>query len=249
MPSNDVAARKASMNFLMRFAQMMCAPFWWSVGEPGKPATAILNNGTICYVDTGTRELGITANHVYQTYLRALQKHGADAIEWQYGSSTIYPERHVVDTSERWWDIATFDVPGVFVSATLKQPKDHHHAVHWPPAQGQTGEPVLYGGYPESLRADKGAEAELPFQWVIGRVSETDAEHIIVKPEFRTSEWQGPDRNYNPSGWSGGPVFRDVENQLIHRLELVGFIYAYSGEDHVIARHADVVLADGNIRH
>jgi hypothetical protein len=97
------------------------------------------------------------------------------------------------------------------------------------------------------LRADKGLEAELPFQWVLGRVSETDGEHIFVKPEFHSTDWQGPDRNYDPSGWSGGPVFRGVENELITRLELVGFIYAFSGEDHVTARHADVVLPDGTI--
>jgi hypothetical protein len=74
---------------MMNLAQMMCAPFWWSVGEPGDRATNILNNGTTCYVDTGTRKLGVTANHVYQTYIRALQKHGAPAIECQFGSSTI----------------------------------------------------------------------------------------------------------------------------------------------------------------
>jgi hypothetical protein len=100
----------------------------------------------------------------------------------------------------------------------------------------QPGEPVLYGGYPESLRADKGLEAELSFQWVLGRVAETDGEHIFVKPEFHSTDWQGPNRNYDPSGWSGGPVFRGVENELITRVELVGFIYAFSGEDHVIAR-------------
>jgi hypothetical protein len=43
---------------MMNLAQMMCAPFWWSVGEPGDRATNILNNGTTCYVDTGTRKLG-----------------------------------------------------------------------------------------------------------------------------------------------------------------------------------------------
>jgi hypothetical protein len=55
---------------------MMCLTFWWSVGEPGGRADRILNKGTIGYVNTSTRALGVTANHVYQTYVRALQKHG-----------------------------------------------------------------------------------------------------------------------------------------------------------------------------
>jgi hypothetical protein len=231
----------------MKMAQMMCAPFWWSVGEPNGPSTKILNNGTICYVDTGARPLGITANHVYATYVRALQKHGTAAIECQFGSSTVRPEEQFVASSDRW-DIATFDIPSVFVSASVKQRKDHHHAISWRPRRVEHGEPVLYGGYPESRRVEKGAEAELPFQWVMGRVSEVDDEHIIVKPEFKTTEWVGEERNYDPSGWSGGPVFRDIENEVIYRLELVGFIYSFHGEEYVIARHADVVLADGNIR-
>jgi hypothetical protein len=247
MSSDRERLRKASAELISKVAQMMCAPFWWSVGEPSGPSTKILNNGTICYVDTGTRKIGVTANHVYQTYVRAVQKHGADAIECQFGGSTIPPEDRLIEPNDRW-DIATFDIPSVLVTASITQRRDHHHAITWPPRRVEAGEPVLYGGHPESLRAEKGAEAELPFHWVMGRVSETDEEHIYLKPEFRSTEWMGTDRNHNPSGWSGGPVFRQIEDQVISRFELVGFIYAFVGEEYVIARHADVVLPDGYLR-
>ena len=88
----------------------MCAPFWWSVAKPEDTAARILHNGTICYVDTGSRRIGITASHVYKEYLADKENHGAEAIECQFGNSTIYPEKHVIADSERW-DIATFDLP------------------------------------------------------------------------------------------------------------------------------------------
>ena len=60
--------------------------------------------------------------------------------------------------------------------------------------------------------------------------------------------WLGSERNYNPSGWSGGPLFRESQNSIIVRLELVGFIYAFVGEQDVVARHADVVMPNGVLR-
>jgi hypothetical protein len=240
-------ALRASAELIQQVGQMMCAPFWWSLGDPGSRATEIMNNGTICYVDTGTREMGITAHHVYRTYLRDRYKHADSAVECQFGSNRIDPERQVIATSDRW-DIATFDAPAVFVNASAKRPKDHHHAVRWPPTRTRAGEPVLYGGYPSALSADKGVEAEFPFQWIMGRVLETDDDHIYVRPEFHSMNWMGPERNYNPSGWSGGPVFRESHDSVIIRLELVGFIYAFVSEEDVVARHADVVLPDGGLR-
>ena len=49
---------------LRAFAMARCVPFFWGTQEPGKPAR-ILHNGTICYVNTGQRHIGITASHVY----------------------------------------------------------------------------------------------------------------------------------------------------------------------------------------
>jgi hypothetical protein len=50
------------------FAMARCVPFFWSSQEPGQPPR-LLHNGTICYVDTGQRQIGITNNHVYQQYI------------------------------------------------------------------------------------------------------------------------------------------------------------------------------------
>ena len=228
-------------------AEGTCAPFWWSVAKPTDTKARILHNGTISYVDTGSRQIGVTANHVYQAYLADLEHHGAVAIESQFASSTIYPEKRVIASSKAW-DIATFDLPEVFVSASAGRPKSHHHAVQWPPARAQKGDVVLYGGFPGVLREEKGHIAELPFQWAAGRVNDVGDENIILEPDFDTMQWVGDEANDHPGGWSGGPVFREVEGVPIARLELVGFIYEFPLQQAVSARHADVVLADGNLR-
>ena len=210
------------------------------------PLARILHNGTICYIDTGARSIGVTANHVYRQYLQDLEKHGAAAIECQFASSTICPETRVVAQSEIW-DLATFDIPEVFVGASARNPKTHHHPIQWPPRRSQKSEIVMYGGFPGTLREEKGSVAELPFQWVVGRVSDVTDQNIILEPRFESMQWQGSETNDDPGGWSGGPVFRSVDGP-IERLELIGFIYEFPMEKAVLARHADVVLADGNFR-
>src|SRR5687767_4627401 len=127
--------KKAYLQLVSNLAESMCAPFWWSVAVHGDQKATILHNGTICYINTGTRSIAVTANHVYQQYLKDLQTHGAPAIECQFGSSTIYPERHAIAQSFRF-DIATFDVPEVFVNAARNM-KTQHHALAWPPDRAE----------------------------------------------------------------------------------------------------------------
>jgi len=237
--------RKAYLSLVSETAQKMCAPFWWSVEQPTGTVARILHNGTICYVNTGSRCIGVTANHVYQKYLDDVELYGDAAIECQFGDSTIYPEQRVIARSEKW-DISTFDIPEVFVSAGVRDPKTHHHAVQWPPDRALSAEVVMYGGYPGVMREEKGHIAELPFQWLAGRVSDVSEQNIVLEPKFETSQWLGSEKNVDPGGWSGGPVFRSVDG-LIERLELVGYIYEFPLGEAVLARHADVVMADGNL--
>ena len=243
--ATDPGVRGSTLSVVSGLAQCMCAPFWWSVATPEDAVAQILHNGTICYIDTSSRRIGITANHVYKKYLADKEAHDAEAIECQFGSSTIYPERRVIDASERW-DIATFDLPDVFVGASIRNRKSYHHAVRWAPHRAQKSDDVMYGGYPGALREGKGSIAEPPFQWVSGRVSEVSDDAITLEPDFEKMQWQWLETNDKPGGWSGGPVFR-VDDEPIARLELIGIIYLSLGQS-VLARHADAVEADGTLR-
>jgi hypothetical protein len=242
-PRVPPALRRALFVNLSGLAGSMCAPFWWSLKRHGDERARILHNGTICYLDTSTREIGVTANHVYERYLADLVKYGDAPIECQFGGSTIYPERHAIAQSRKW-DLATFQVPQVFIAAAHLRRRTQHHPSKWPPERARVGDVVLYGGYPGILREERGETADLPFQWVSGRVNDVGEESIVLEPEFAKMEWQGDKINEDPRGMSGGPVFRLVDD-TIARLELVGFIHEFSFGEAILARHADAVLADG----
>ena len=241
-----MTTRKQFLSRVSSLAELICAPIWWSVATPADARARILHNGTICYVNTGSRRIGITANHVYKEYLADKETRGAEAIECQFGSSTIYPEKHIIDYCERR-DLATFVVIEVFVGASNHNLKSHHNAVRWPPHRAQKSEVVIYGGYPGELREDKGHIAELPFQWVVGHVNDVGEEHIVLEPGFKTMDWQGPETNNKLGGWSGGPVFRLVEQEPITRLELIGIITQSLQDQAVLARHADAIQTDGTL--
>src|SRR5689334_4236321 len=77
----DPNFKKAYLSVVSAGAQSVCAPFWWSVAEPGDRRARILHNGTICYINTGSRLIGVTANHVYEQYIGDVERFGDAAIE------------------------------------------------------------------------------------------------------------------------------------------------------------------------
>ena len=78
----------AYLKAMSTLAETMCAPLWWSVKTETDQQARILGIGTISYVDTGTRKIGVSADHVYQDYLTNLAEYGSTAVECQFGGST-----------------------------------------------------------------------------------------------------------------------------------------------------------------
>ena len=117
---------------LSKMGEAMCAPLWWSVKRGIDEKAQIAGIGTVSYVDTGTRKIGVSADHVYKDYLEHLAKYGPAAVECQFGGSTIDPQKQLIDRSDEL-DVVTFDVPAVFVGASQRNPKSHHSAPQWPP--------------------------------------------------------------------------------------------------------------------
>lgn len=239
---------------IREFAMARCAPFFWSSQEPGQPAK-IVHNGTITYVATGQRELGITNAHVYNQYEK--DRAALSDIEAQFGGSTIYPEQRLIDRNAKL-DLAALDVPKLFLDSNLAG-KKHNRPPGWPPTRLKAGELVIYGGYPGALKEPKTGEIVWPFQSFTWWVSEVTDSNIVLHVDFPNLLWPGHEEekfNENLGGISGGPVFRVVETAdpatkkiaKVH-FELVGIIYEFSAMvDSAFARHIDNVLADGTLR-
>jgi hypothetical protein len=196
-----------------------------------------LHNGTICYVDTGQRKIGITNNHVYQQYIDDVANF--PDVEAQFDGNTIKPQTRLIDRNKDL-DLATFDVPAIFVSSSTRT-LVHHKPAGWPPPQVRSGDLVLYGGYPGEL--------------IIWRPSDITDTNIVLHVDFPNLFWPGHEEeaiNEKLGGISGGPVFRVVEQldgpEKRVYYELVGVVYEIHESWEVVrARHIRHVLADGTL--
>jgi len=233
-------------------AKNMAAPFFWGVGQ-GDDAK-VLANGTMCYVNTGQKHIGITCDHVYEGYLADVQRYGDD-LEAQFGNSTVRPERQLIDRSpEGELDLAIFHVPEVLVSASREN--YHHNALEWPPALPREGDVVLYGGFPQSLRNQTTGQVQSKFQFFVGKIQDVNEDRIVLAPQADTVYWpghEGEQINKSFGGQSGGPVYRVIDadpsrGEVVDRLQLVGIIDRTWNAEAVFARPALHVLPDGKIR-
>jgi hypothetical protein len=235
-------------------AMNMCAPFWWS-SQSGQNPPEIRGNGTVCYVNTGTLHIGITCDHVFQGYLDDKAKY--ENVECQFGNNRFDPETRLIDRSPLdELDLATFDVPEVFVSAS---PRNYHHnALKWPPDPANEKDVLLHGGYPQVLRNPGTGQVEFPFQWFATRLNSVNSERLVLEPDVEHVYWPGHEGekiNTSFGGQSGGPVYRVIDanrekGELLDRLELVGFIDRQIMGGHlVLAKPATYIRPDGTMIH
>ncbi len=252
MEQNDRAALFASMErsgylpLLRAQAQASTAPFWWFVDATAATPAKIRHNGSICFVHTGERIVGVTADHVYRGYLDDLR---SLAVVCQIGSVRFQPERRVI-SSDKDVDLATFDVPEFMVAAAGRRA---HYPPLWPDAPLAEGDLVIAGGYPGPLRAERGIQAEFPFVSLATRVRQSSDAHSALQLDLATSMWPG-ERLWpgaDLGGMSGGPVFRfhgDGAEHPIEHLQVAGFIYEYNPDYEIMrARHGTQVARDGAV--
>jgi len=238
------------LKHVREFAMARSVPFFWSTQEASQPPK-LLHNGTICYVDTGQRKIGITNNHVYEKYIEDLSTF--PDVEAQFNGNTIKPETRLIDRNKDL-DLATFDVPAIFLSSSTRNLL-HHKPAAWPPSPATSGDLVLYGGYPGELKEISPGQAEFPFQSFIWRPTDITDTNIVLHVDFPNLFWPGHEEeaiNEKLGGVSGGPVFRIIEqlDQPEKRVyyELVGVVYEIHESWEVVrARHIRHVLADGTL--
>jgi hypothetical protein len=70
-------------------------------------------------------------------------------VRWRNGEG---PEDWLIDRNHKA-DLATFRIPDVILAPANLYP---HYPTQWPTDQAREGEVVIYGGYPGSLRGERG---------------------------------------------------------------------------------------------
>lgn len=240
----DRLERLGYLQTLRGLVKSHTAPLWW-FRESGPVKSAILHNGTVTFVDTRAGWVAVTALHVYEEYTR--ERHHYDDVTCQVGNVRVVLEEHLLDTDARH-DLATFAFPDVLVAGSGAVT---HGVRNWPPDRLYEGELVVCGGYPGKFRKPGDGKVEFAFVSFIGRVTQASEAHASIYLDIPNSYWpQGEALEEAPDlgGTSGGPVFRVID-EPIERLELAGFIYEYGQTfEIVLARHADLMRANGSIR-
>ena len=237
---------------LGEMAMSMTTSFWWS--SKTDEEAIVRGNGTVCLVNTGARRIGVTCDHVYQAYLDDKNKYAE--VECQFGQNTFDPESRLIDRSPLGGlDLATFDVPEVFVSAAGRN--YHHNALKWPPDPLLESDVVIFGGYPQVLRETRVTKLDVKFQWFGTKVNSVNSERIVLEAVIDQMMWAGqPGRagvvTKRLGGQSGGPVYRVIDanpgkGELFDRMELVGFIDRQIMGDLILAKPAAFVRADGTL--
>jgi hypothetical protein len=235
--------RRGYLPRLGDLAKSFAAPFWWH--NPERPVgSAVKRNGTMVFVDTGSRILGVTAEHVYRGYVSDFAE-DRDLV-CQVGGITFRPEDRLIEADQAL-DLATFELSEVLVVGSRS---NIYRRVSWPPAPLATGELALLGGFPGALRGERVGETDFDFAWFITRADSSSPRHTGIL--LNLAEAHSPTGVRLPpgadlGGASGGPVFQ-LHDGAISPLELVGFIYEYSASMELIyARHAASVSADGSL--
>ena len=223
-------------NQMRGWAQGCCVPVFY------RDDTFRLHNGSMTFVDTGTEILGITAGHVADDIIKYCD--GSPGHGCQVGCADLAPDRLVARHPKL--DLATFRLSAPFVTA------GNGHSVtvpSWPPRAPRVGEQVLFCGYPGIYREEKDGQYATAFLYFGGLVESVSDRNFGMVLRIASAYDRGHERvpaNADLGGWSGGAVFRVVENETLARLEFAGIIYEYSPVWGIVLAHpVSCVAPDG----
>ena len=196
-------------------AKRLTAPFFWYDPEREKGPRTIAG-GTICFVDTGVRLLGLTAAHVHRGCMTALDRD--PELGCQIGGHSFQPSKHLIDIDDDL-DLATYELSKIQVDAARA---DIHTPSIWPPRV--TDDLVLVGGWPWTSVVEHVGNSTHDFLFFIGHSADASEGKLSMATFKSTSIPYGTRRlspDLNIGGMSGGPMYV-LKEDLIARLELVG---------------------------
>ena len=222
-------------------AKRLTAPFnWYAPEEPLGSRT--LGGGTICFIHTGDRLLGVTAAHIHRACVATFEEDPATAC--QIGGHSFDPMEHLIEIDDDL-DLATYSLSEIQTNAAGA---DIHAPPTWPPEP--TEDLYMIGGWPWRSTVERAGSSTHDFLLLIGQLNSRSDRILGMETHRSTSLPYGsaslpPDLNIG--GMSGGPMYMLTLEPLI-RLEMVGIIYEYhESYEFILARPLSRVAADGSL--
>jgi hypothetical protein len=206
------AIRAGFAKVLRELAFACSAPIYW-YSDMGPSRSAVMNSGTIFFVDAGHGPIGVTARHVIQAYREATLAH--PHIICQIASVPIDPLKALIAEDSRR-DIATLRVD----SGQLQQIDKiaHENPRQWPPKPPEVGKGVFFGGYLGKERRESPGAITWLFAGGLDIAANVYDDYLSIR--FSREDWvkeegiEWPTEGGPWGGVSGGPVFAVVENHI-----------------------------------
>lgn len=223
-----------------------CAPIYWYRNAKTGPPLEICASGTVTFVDTGEKIIGVTAAHVVDGAMEAV---AVCDVTIQIMDARI--ERLEVIGIDRRLDLATIAFERRHIDAMGKVISP---LTGWPPLVPEEGRGIMLAGYPG---ADRIIIAPKEVSWglctILGIARRVSDEQItwLLEREHGVSDGKTPDLppNHKLGGISGGPLvgWFETPGGFIYP-RLCGIVSQASAEfENVIAKRADFIRADGTI--
>lgn len=229
--------------------QTSCAPIYWYRTDGND--RSIEHNGTVTFVKTAERLLGITAAHVLKEYLR-----NGDGVELQIMNAVVRDMANRVICMSEELDIVTFAVDEDLLRCigTRIVP-----LATWPPRPPSEGFGIMLAGYPGSARIAGSDEVSFGlFTALVTARTVTDKQITWVMDRDRhvaNTLAPTPPPISDLGGISGGPLISWFESeQYIATYALSGIVIEHPDYrnnefsiERVIAIRADFIQDSGRI--
>lgn len=217
--ANDLI-QKGYTRQLYKLIRRFVAPIYWydDNKEVGKK---VLHNGTMFFVNTGDRIIGITADHVLKGFETDFAENSA--IECALIDKRFHPSKCLIDRDEKQ-DIATFSISKQFL---YKLDRSAHSPPSWPPELLKSSEIPIICGLPGCLRIENGYTIDwahwIGILWIdepgpYNSLIEIDRKNIVDDPNIQTLP-----EGKSLGGCSGGPMFA-MEYTPIWKWRVAGLV-------------------------
>jgi hypothetical protein len=228
-----------------------CAPLYWYRTDRGD--LSILHNGTVTFLRTPQRLLGVTAAHVLNAYLTDAAAGGVRA---QIMDGLVDDLQDRIICISRNLDIATFEVDEKLLNRLGKRVVP---LAEWPPRPPQEGRGIMLTGYPAIERRLERNEVDFGLFTALAiarTVTDVQITWLVERDEqFQVAGVEPPPLRYGLGGVSGGPLIGFFESPAgILTYALSGIITEHPnyeqeglGLELVVAERADFIQANGRI--
>lgn len=230
--------------WISRIWGMTAFMFWLTPSTSDPAGQTNIRSGSAFVVQTPMGYFGVTAGHVYDSYLKAREQNSKVRCHLGRNTNVIFDLKDRLISRGRGVDIATFFVKSREISQISIRPINQ-----WPPLIPERNDLIVLGGYPGADRShDPGRKLDFGLFSHVGIVSDIHNTRLTCSLDLSRCHGRVPPSSYPTGGMSGGPVMAMLNYWDLDTWHLAGVICeGVPAFDVLFAERADLIRANGSI--